>query len=107
MSDSNRTNLKSKKALYKNGKPPWRHLLAFPISIILFVASFGLGIIADGKLFSNMDAETLGHAAPVFTIIIPMLFMFVLSIVCLVAIIRFFVELSRNKKWRDNINTVE
>lgn len=89
-----------KKALYKNGKTPWRHLLTIPVGIILWFASIVVGVMADDVLYKN-SAETMGHPVATFSILIPLFVLIVFAIVLLVAIIRLVVELINNKKWRE------
>lgn len=92
---------KNKSELYKNGKAPWRHLLAFPICIILWFASIVIGVYADEALYRNSE-EVAGHPVAVFTIFIPMVLLFVFAVVLLIAVIRYIKEIVANKKWREN-----
>jgi len=94
-----------KKALYKNGKTPWRHLLTIPIGIILWFASIVVGVMADDALYKN-SAETMGHPVATFTILIPLFVLIIFAIALLVAIIRWAVELAANKKWREEQNKI-
>jgi len=89
------------KELYKNGKPPWRHLIAFPICIILWFASIVVGVYLDDLIYSRSQ-DTLGHPAATFSILIPLGLLIIFAIVLVVALIRYIVEMIVNKKWRDN-----
>lgn len=91
------------KELYKNGKPPWRHLLVFPICIVLWFASIVVGVYLDDLIYSHSQ-DTLGHPAAMFSILIPLGLFIIFVIVFVVAIIRYVAEKITNKKWKNSIN---
>lgn len=52
----------------KNKSPLW-WLLMIPIQLGISVLIVSVGVFADTRLWANVEADVLGHPAPVFTIL--------------------------------------